>query len=85
MMRQELCKSCSRLIGRSVILFYFIVVQSGNILAQFLCKIYFILLQLDRPLNRFRCYGRVSTKEENDWAIDCEVVNVRSVDKTKVP
>ena len=40
---QELCKTCASLVG--FLLFYFILAQSGKIIAQLLCKsiIYFIL------------------------------------------
>ena len=40
---QKLCKTCASLIGRSVILFYFMLSQIGKILAQFLCNKSFIL------------------------------------------
>jgi len=49
---QELCKSCARLVGRSIILFYF--GAKCKIIAQLLCKsfilFYFILLQMGEPL-----------------------------------
>ena len=47
---QDFCKSCRH----PGIVFYFILAQSGKILAQFLCKsfilFYFILLQMSKPL-----------------------------------
>ena len=37
-----MCKTCASLVGRSVILYYFILAQCGKILAQFLCKSFII-------------------------------------------
>jgi len=51
---EELHKTCATLVG--FLLFYFILAQSGKILAQFLCKTFilfcFILLQMGEPLKR---------------------------------
>jgi len=37
----ELCKTCASLVGRPVILFYFILAQSGKILAHFCARLFY--------------------------------------------